>query len=54
MKVKYLGESSALELFHGKIYEVERVLIPGKLISIIDETHEEYAYPLSRFEIVEE
>lgn len=54
MKVKYLGESSVLELLHGKVYNVEAIDPSGKLIEIIDETNEAYVYPLSRFEIVEE
>ena len=51
MKVKYIGaDSSPLELIHGNIYECL-----GKEHSrfrVIDETGEDYLYPIEEFEIV--
>lgn len=53
MKVKYIGDySSPLELITGKTYEClgrER-----SRFRVIDETGEDYLYPISDFEIVEE
>lgn len=53
MKVKYIGKiSDPLELINGKIYECL-----GKELDryrIIDETEEDYLYPVEEFEIVEE
>lgn len=52
VKVKFLGEDDPLALLHGKVYNA-RVLKKG-WFGIVDETHEEYAYPPELFEIVEE
>lgn len=53
MKVKYIGkDSSPLELITGNIYECL-----GKEIGryrVIDETGEDYLYPVSEFEVVEQ
>lgn len=53
MKVKYIGEySSPLSLITGKIYEClgqEQVRY-----RVIDETGEDYLYPIEKFEVVEE
>ncbi len=53
MKVKYIGKiSSPLELINGKIYECL-----GQEYSryrIIDETGEDYLYPVDEFEVIEE
>ena len=51
MKVKYLGETSPLELIHDKVYEV--LSVEGEWYSIVDETDEDYLYPPEDFEIVE-
>jgi hypothetical protein len=51
MKVKYLGETSPLELFHDKVYEV--LSVEGEWYRIVDETDEDYLYPPEDFEIVE-
>ena len=52
VKVRFLGEDDPLMLLHGKVYEA-RVLKLG-WFGIVDETHEEYAYPPQLFEIVED
>lgn len=52
VKIKYIGEDDPLSLRTGKIY-VGRVLKLG-WFGVVDETHEEYAYPPEVFEIVEE
>ena len=52
MKVKFLGESSPLELINGKIYEV--VYVEKDWYRIVDETNDDYLYPPECFEIVEE
>lgn len=52
MKVKYIGkDSSELALITGKIYDCL-----GKeedRYRVIDETEEDYLYPIEEFEIVE-
>ena len=52
VKVKFIGESNPLALINGKIYEA-RVLKKG-WFGIVDETHEEYAYPPELFELLTE
>lgn len=53
MKVKYVGEiSNPLELINGRVYECL-----GREYSryrVIDETGEDYLYPVDEFEIVEQ
>lgn len=53
MKVRFIGEDDPLALRHGKIYDVEAVDPKAGWYAIVDETHEEYAYPPELFEIVE-
>ena len=43
MKIRYLGETSPLELIHDKVYEV--LSIEGEWYRIVDETDEVYLYP---------
>lgn len=52
VKVRYIGEDDPLSLRNNKVYEATI----GDLgwYCIVDETHEEYAYPPECFEIVEE
>jgi hypothetical protein len=53
MKVKYIGEkSSPLELITGKIYEC--LGIESDCYRVIDETDEDYLFPIEEFEVVEE
>ena len=52
MRVKYLGESSPIELLNGKEYEV--LSIEDGWYRIVDETFDDYLYPPEAFEIVEE
>ena len=52
VKVRFLGESNPVMLLHNKIYDA-RVLKLG-WFGIVDETHEEYAYPPECFELIEE
>ena len=55
IKVRFTGKDDPLALRNGKIYDA-RVLNPtpkGKRwYGIVDETHEEYAYPPELFEVV--
>ena len=51
MKVKFLGETSFLELVHDKVYDV--LSIEKDWYRIIDESEEDYLYPPEDFEIVE-
>ena len=53
MKVKYIGEkSSPLELITGKVYEC--LGIEDDSYRVIDETGEDYLFPIEEFNIVEE
>lgn len=53
MKVKYIGEyESPLSLIRGKIYEC--LGQEQCRYRVIDETDEDYLYPIEDFEIVEE
>lgn len=52
VKIKYIGEDNPIALRTGKVYE-GRALKKG-WFGVIDETHEEYAYPPEVFEIVDE
>ena len=55
MKVKYLKDGSPLSCLKGKVYDViavEQGL--GECYRIIDESGEDYLYPASSFEIVEQ
>lgn len=51
MKIKYLGETSFLELTHDKVYEV--LSIEGNWYRVVDESEDDYLYPPELFEIVE-
>ena len=51
MRVKYLGESSPIELLNGKVYEV--LSVEDGWYRIVDETFDDYLYPPEAFEIVE-
>lgn len=53
MKVKYIGSvSDPMELITGKIYDC--IGIEKDWYRVIDETDEDYLYPIEEFEIVEE
>ncbi|MCM1226404.1 MAG: hypothetical protein NC320_03135 [Clostridium sp.] len=50
MKVKYIGsKSSPLSLIKGKLYECIEVLEDIQLCRVIDETGEDYLYPIGLF-----
>lgn len=51
MKVKYLGETSFLELTHEKVYKV--LSIEKEWYRIVDDSGEDYLYPPDEFEVVE-
>lgn len=52
MKVRYIGEvSTPLSLIHGKIYKC--IGREKERFRVIDETDEDYLYPIEEFEIVE-
>ena len=48
MKVKYIGETfyNGLGLTNGKIYECTNIDYDFKCLEIIDDTGEEYIYPI--------
>ena len=48
MKVRYLGETSFLELTQGKVYEV--ISIEKGWYRLIDDSGEDYLYPPDEFE----
>ena len=50
VRVRYIGEDDPLMMLHGKVYEA-RVLKKG-WYGVVDETHEEYAYPPELFELL--
>lgn len=47
---KFLGKTDPMSLVNGKLYEV--IAIERDWFRIIDETGEDYLYPLELFEIV--
>ena len=58
MKIKYIGQTSPLELTHGKVYEV--IAIENGWYRIVDDSGSEpgeelpgYLYPADLFEIAE-
>lgn len=51
MQVRYLGESSFLELTYQKVYEV--LSIEKGWYRIVDDSDEDYLYPPDEFEVVE-
>lgn len=52
MKVRYLGKTEYLVLTNNKVYEVKS--IEKDWYRIIDESGEDYLYPLQYFEVIEE
>ena len=51
MRVRYLGETSPLELTQGKVYDV--LSIERDWYRIVDDTGEDYLYPPEDFEVEE-
>lgn len=51
MKIRYIKETSPLELTNGKVYDV--LSVERGWYRIVDDTHEDYLYPPELFEIVE-
>ena len=51
MKVKYLGETSFLELTNGKVYTV--LSVEKNWYRIVDDSGEDYLYPPEDFEVVD-
>ena len=51
MKIRYLEETTFLELTHNKIYEV--LSIEKEWYRIVDDSEDDYLYPPELFEIVE-
>ena len=52
MKVKWLGKTEWLMLTNGKEYEV--LSIEKGFYRVIDDSGDDYLYPPTKFEIVEE
>ncbi len=51
MKIRFLGETSFLELTHDKVYDV--LSIEKGWYRIVDDSDEDYLYPPEDFEVVE-
>lgn len=52
IKVRFIGEDDPLAVLHGKVYDA---FIGQKgMICVVDETGDEYAYPSSLFEIIDQ
>ena len=51
MKIKYLGETSFLELTHNKVYEV--MSVEKEWYRVVDDSGEDYLYPPEDFEVIE-
>lgn len=51
MKVRFLGETSFLELTHDKVYDV--LSVEKGWYRIVDDSDEDYLYPPEDFEVVE-
>ena len=52
MKVKYIGETVSFMVTQNKIYDV--ISVERDWYRIKDDTGEDYLYPPSKFEIIEE
>ncbi len=50
MRVRYLGETSFLEMTHNKVYEV--VSIEKGWYRLVDDSGEDYLYPPDELEVV--
>lgn len=50
MRVRYLGETSSLELTHDKVYEV--ISIEKGWYRLVDDSGEDYLYPPDEFEVL--
>lgn len=50
MRVEYKGETSFLELTHGKLYDV--LSIEKGWYRIVDDSGEDYLYPSEEFQVV--
>ena len=51
MKVRYMGETSFLELTHDKVYDV--ISIEKGWYRLVDDSDEDYLYSPEDFEVVE-
>lgn len=51
VKIKYMGETSFLELTHGKEYDV--LSIEKGWYRIVDDSGEDYLYPPDEFAVIE-
>lgn len=51
MKVRFLGETSFLELTHDKVYDV--LSIEKGWYRVVDDSGEDYLYPPEDFEVIE-
>lgn len=54
MKAIWRGDSDPLELIAGKEYEILGTDFNGTMFNVVDETGEEFLYPVEDFEIIEE
>lgn len=51
MKIRYMGETSFLELTHDKIYDL--LSIEKGWFRVVDDSDDDYLYPPELFEIIE-
>jgi hypothetical protein len=54
MKGIWKGDSDPLELINGKEYEILSVEWDGQMANVVDETGDNFLYPLEDFEITED
>lgn len=52
MKVRWLGKTTSLGLTNGEVYDV--ISIEKGWYRIVDNSEDDYLYPSTKFEIVEE
>ena len=52
MKVRYIGKTNSATFTNGKEYEV--LSVEHDWLRIVDETEEDYLYPPTKFEIIED
>ena len=52
MKIRFIGETSPLVLTNGKVYSV--LSVEKDWYRLIDDSGEDYLYPPTRFEVIEE
>ena len=52
MRGIWKGDSNPLELINGKEYEILSIEWDGQMANVIDETGDNFLYPLEDFELI--